>query len=161
LGEKIKVGAYRDTLYTSNSYSQTNVTRGIYQGTKQKWHTNRYHFIELPVTYQLQLNKGNKLPVTWNAGFSVGYLAGANALVYDTLAGGVYFKQNNLLNKVHFNLNTGFAFRFGNKGKLQWSVGPEISLDMTKLMKEDPYTSKRYLLYGGISAKLFLPPLKK
>lgn len=159
LSEKIKVGRYSDTTIVSNSYYTQNIANGVYRGTQEKEHTNSYHFIELPVMYHLQLNKSTKIPILWNAGVSVAYLAGTNALVYDPTMGGIYYELPNAFNKWHFNLNTGFSFRFGNK--IQWSLGPELSLDMSRLMKQELYTKKRYLLYGGLSAKLFLPQKKK
>lgn len=159
LSEKINVGDYRNVTNWYNSYSNQSMAGGVYRGAQEKEYTNKYHFIELPVTYHLHLNKSAKTPILWNAGISVAYLAATNALVYDSTMGGVYYKEADVFNKWHFNLNTGFSFRFGNK--MQWSVGPELSLDMTRLVKQELYTKKRYLLYGGLSAKLFLPQRKK
>jgi hypothetical protein len=142
---KIQVGYYSDTTVTvNNSFSQYSRVNAVYRGTHQEEYINRYHFIQIPLQYQLQLNKGLKLPILWNIGASAGYLFATNGLVYDTTAGGIYYRDNAAFNKFQFNLNTGFSFRFGNKSNPQWSLGPELSLGMNKLMK-DEYTKKQYL----------------
>jgi hypothetical protein len=153
---KIQVGYYSDTtVVVNNSFSQASRVNAIYRGTHQKEYTNRYHFIQIPLQYQLQLNSGVKLPILWSIGASAGFLFATNGLVYDTAAGGIYYKDNAAFNKFQFNLNTGVSFRFGGKNKMQWSLGPELSLGMNKLMKDD-YTKKQYLLYGGLTGRLYL-----
>ncbi len=158
---KIRIGYYSDTtVVVNNSFSQDVRVNALYRGTLQKKYTNRYHFIQIPVQYQLQLNKSEKLPVSWSIGASAGYLVATNGLVYDTTASGIYYRDDAAFNKFQWNLNTGFSFRLGNKNKVQWSIGPELSMGMNKLMKDD-YTKKRYLLYGGISGKLYFQKKKK
>jgi len=156
----IQVGTRNTSLALNTTALQSRGISSFYRGFAEKNYTNRYHFIQLPVQYQLQLNKGVKLPVSWNIGASAGYLFATNGLVYDAMAGGVYYRNNDAFNKIHFNLNTGFSFRFGNKSKIQWSLGPELSLGMNKLMKED-YTTKQYLLYGGMTGKIIFAKKKK
>lgn len=135
----IQVGAYKDTIVSfTNSFSQDVNARGpIYRGVQQEEYTNRFHFIQLPLQYHLQLNKGVKVPILWNVGATVGYLISTNGLVYDTAANGIYYHDKKAFNKFNWNLNTGFSFKLGNKNKLQWSLGPEISLGMNKLTKGD------------------------
>ncbi|MEO5563355.1 MAG: hypothetical protein ABIR18_07970, partial [Chitinophagaceae bacterium] len=84
-----------------------------------------------------------------------GYLLSTNAIIYDTTAGGVYYQSKDAFKRFHVNFQTGFSFLFGAKKKVQWSLGPDISFDMTRLMKEDVFTRKRYLLYTGFTGKLF------
>lgn len=162
LAQKIKTGAYRDTTVLSGSY-QSNTTgfTGVYRGQQTRTYNNRYHFIELPLYYQLQLNRSNKLALTWNNGLSVSYLFATNALVYDTAAGGIYIRNHNALNKLQVNVHTGFSFRFGRQGGLQWSVGPELSMALTRLIRQEPFIKKRYLLYSGVTARFLLPSSKK
>ncbi len=157
---RVKIGTYRPTtLVINNSFSQSVRVDAAYQGTYQKNHTNRYHFVHLPLTYHLQLNKGEKLPIDWKVGMAPGYLFATNAVLYDSVAGGIYYKDNNAYNRFQFNLHTGIDFRFDKGKRLQWSVGPEISMAMTKLV-DDPYTKRQYLLYGGIRGKLFFSKKK-
>lgn len=165
LSETIRVGIYGDTLIAS-SYTQTangpaqRSVRGYY-GEQQNLRRNNYHFIELPVSYQLQLNKGKKMQLLWNGGISAGYLLATNGLVYDTAARGIYYKKSKAFNKLHLNVISGLSFRFGDKNKLQWSVGPEFSMDMTRLLEHDVIVKQRYLLYGGLTARFILPGKKK
>jgi len=155
----IQVGT-RDTSAALNSTAaQSGRISSFYRGFPEKEYTNRYHFIQLPVQYQLQLNKGVKLPVSWDIGASAGYLFSTNGLVYDASAGGVYYRNNDAFKKIHFNLNTGFSFRFGNQKKIQWSLGPELSLGMNKLLKDD-FTNKQYLLYGGMTGRIIFSKKK-
>jgi hypothetical protein len=106
----------------------------------------------------LQLNKGVKTPLLWNAGVSAGYLLTTNALVYDTAAGGIYYRDKDGFSKMHLNINTGFAFRFGNN-KIQYSIGPELSMDMRRLMK-DATQPKQYFLYGGLTGRVLFTKKK-
>ena len=159
MSEKLNVGHYTNTPIVSG-YSN-GFTGGYYQGNPKASFTDEYHFIELPLTYQLKLNRGNKTSVFWNTGISTSYLISATSLLYDTAAGGIYYKALNEITRIHFNLTTGFTIRFGNRSRMPWSVGPDLSFDMSKLLKQDLYTEKRYLLYGGISARIFLPVKKK
>lgn len=172
--ESLVVGAIRDTMIRSSSYS---VSQNFFafSGVRNAYspsalaappasptnYTNRYHFLEIPLLYQTQLNKGKKVGVLWNAGIVPGLLIGTNALVYDTVARGVYYKNDKAFKKFHINMQTGFALQFGNNKKIQWSLGPTISLDMTRLMKEDVFTEKRYFLYTGLSGRVFLNSRKK
>lgn len=162
ISEKIETGAYKDTTILANSYQSPNTSiNGIYRSTAGHTYTNRYHFIELPLYYQLQLSKGNKPALLWNAGVSAGWLVAARALVYDTAAGGVYYHNNDAFNRFHVNVHTGFSFRFGNKTTNQWSVGPEFSLGMRQFMKPDAIVRSRYLLYGGITGRVLFNRSKK
>ena len=157
---KIQVGYYSDTtVVVNNSFSLDSRVNAIYRGSLRKEYTNHYHFIQIPLQYQLQLNKGLKFPILWSIGVSAGYLFATNGLVYDTAAGGIYYRDNAAFNKLQFNLNTGLSLRFGSKNKIQWSLGPELSLGMNKLMK-DEYTKKKYPLYGGFTGRLFFQKKK-
>jgi hypothetical protein len=155
----IQVGS-RNTAVAITTTAQNGRISSYYRGFPDKEYTNRYHFIQLPVQYQLQLNKGVKLPVSWNIGASAGYLFATNSLVYDAVAGGVYYSNDDAFNKIHFNLNTGFSFRVGNKKKIQWSFGPELSLGMNNLTKDD-YAKKQYLLYGGMTGRIIFSKKNK
>src|SRR5690606_40737230 len=116
-------------------------------------YSNSFHFVQVPVSYQLQLNRGTKTPILWNAGISAAYLVGTNAVLYDTTAGGIYYEDKNAFNKVQLNLHTGFAIRFGVNRKMQWSIGPEFSMGASKLVK-DAYNKNQHLFYSGLTGRL-------
>ena len=158
---RMKTGTYTaTTVVVNNALSQSLRLSAVYQGTYRKDFTNKFHFVHVPLTYHLQLNKGKKLPVDWNIGASAGYLVATNGLLYDSAAGGIYYHDKDAYNKFQFNLHTGFAFRFGNNSNIQWSVGPELSMAMNKLAN-DPYSKKQYLMYGGVTGRLIFSKKNK
>lgn len=156
----IQVGAYKDTSFSfSNFASQSVRVNAVYRGWDRKDYTNHYHFIQLPIIYQLQLGKGNKLPVMWNIGAGLNYLVANKSLLYSSAQGGMYYKDKDAYNRFSFNLNTAFYLKFGSQRKFSWMVGPEVSLDMSRLVK-DAYGNKQYLLYGGVTGRIYIPKKK-
>jgi hypothetical protein len=154
LSNNIKTGMVKDTaiaLYDRNNAQSLSLS-SVYSGKHEKEYTNKYHLIELPVHYQWQLNKGKKLPILWNMGLSAGYLVSSNALLFDTTAGGIHYRNKDAYSKVQLNLNTGLFFRLGGK-KLQWSIGPELSMATRRLLKDETQP-KQYFLYGGLTGRL-------
>ena len=151
----IKTGSPKDSSFVLRTMTAQSVAlNSYYQGSQVMEYTNHYHFIQLPIYYQLQLNKGVKLPIIWSIGVAPAYLFSTNALIYDTARGGIYYKNNDAFNKFHFNLNTGLSFRFGKTNKLQWSLGPELSMDMTGLMK-DADQKRIFYVWGNHRKDLF------
>lgn len=167
---EIKTGGHKDSSFVLRTMTDQSVAlSSYYQGPQSQAieYRNKYHFILVPINYQLQLNKGIKVPIVWNIGVSPAYLFSTNALVYDTASGGIYYKNKEAFNKFHFNLNTGISFRVGKPNKLQWSIGPEVSMDMTGLVKESKSVAnifsssgsgsqKRYFIYGGVTGRIYL-----
>jgi Outer membrane protein beta-barrel domain len=160
--QRIKIGTATDTAVVFQANANLMDSRALnvdklYSGAQQNNYTNRYHFIQLPVEYHWRINPKKKLPLQWDAGASVGYLLSTHALVYDGALGGIYYEDKKAYNKVHFNLSTGLSFRFSTKNSGEWVIGPGLSFDMTRLVKND---AKQYLMFGGINAKLFFPKKK-
>jgi hypothetical protein len=157
---RIKIGTVTDTavvLSQTNDASQTRVNVDkLYSGTPQNNYTNSYHFIQLPVSYQWQVNKSKKWPIRLNATAAVGYLLSTNALLYDGALGGIYYKDKNAYNKMHFNLGAGLSFGWLAKNGGEWVIGPDLSFDMTRLIKHD----QQYLMFGGVNTKWFFPKKK-
>jgi Outer membrane protein beta-barrel domain len=117
-------------------------------------YTNQFHFIELPVQFHLQLNKGERLPLYWNGGLSLSYLVSTNALHFDGRTG-VYYKDNDLFNKVQANLSTGFSASLWSKSKIPVHIGPQVQYGFTNLINRDVSTGT-HLLYFGLNTKIFL-----
>jgi hypothetical protein len=156
----VKAGGKSDTAIRINNNLFSLQTNDVYRGTPQNNYTNSFHFIQIPIAYHLQINKGKKIPVQWNGGLSFSFLIASNGLVYDTAYNGIYYRNKNAFNKTHFNLSTGLSFRLKNKNGMEWVLGPEISFDMSKLIN-NPFDKKQYLLFGGINTKLFFTKKKK
>ncbi|MGN6294673.1 MAG: outer membrane beta-barrel protein [Chitinophagaceae bacterium] len=157
LSTNIRTGSYRNTAIRFDNYASQAVSVGSsYQAGLQKTFTNRFHYLQIPLSFQWQVNKGNKAPILLNAGLSAGYLLTSNALVYDSLQGGIYYHDKNSFNRFQLSFNTGLSFRFGNNKAFQWSIGPEVSMGLRSQVKEE-YDKKQYPLYLGIGARLYLP----
>ncbi len=151
----VRVGNFSDiAVRVENMYASASVVSGVYRGVQLTDYTNRYHFIQLPVTYQLQLNKGKKTPITWDAGVAASYLFATNALTYDSTMGGVYFKDPNVLKRFHVNATTGFLLHLKKGDEKKWSFGPHLLLHLRQLDKAK-VDRRQYLLYGGIRVRYF------
>ncbi len=150
---------YNPSYYPGNGTlpgAATYAVNSYYPNGNSYSYTNSYHFIELPVTADFQLNKSSKLPVCWEAGFSVSYLLNSNALHFDP-NGNLYYQNAQLFNK--FQLSGATAIMIGfliNKTELQ--VGPQLQYGLTGLLKASS-GNPQHLLYTGL--KISLIPGKK
>jgi Outer membrane protein beta-barrel domain len=153
----IRVGNRVDSfLSLQNAFGSTSVGRYYTSAPVQTTskYTNRFHFVEVPLSAHVQLNKGNKLPILWNAGVSLSYLVATNALHFDSRTG-VYYRDNSLFNKLQSNLSTGLTISLGSKSAMPVHIGPQFQWGLTSLLKDDVSDKKR-LSYFGLGAKFFL-----
>jgi hypothetical protein len=117
-------------------------------------YTNRYQFIELPVTLHTQLNRGKRLPIIWDAGFSVSKLLNTNALHYDGL-GGVYYQDKELFNKTQWAVSTGFNVQLFKHTQHPLTVGPVMRYNITPMLKKD-YSTGQHVWAVGLRATVLL-----
>ncbi|MBO9565263.1 MAG: hypothetical protein J7621_20980 [Niastella sp.] len=117
-------------------------------------YTNRYQFIELPITLHTQLNRGKRLPIIWDAGFSVSKLLNTNALHYDGL-GGVYYQDKNLFNKTQWAIATGFNVQLFKHTQHPLTVGPVMRYNITPMLKKD-YSTGQHVWAVGLRASVLL-----
>lgn len=162
---QIKVGTRADTAVRLREINNGVLTdknvEEAYVGEQKENHTNRYHFVQLPVGFHWQINKGKKIPpIQLNIGVSLDYLLGSNALLYDPGYNGIYYHNKDALNKTHVNAGTGISVRLQTKSGNEWVLGPEMTIDMSRIIKYG-YDEVQYLLYGGVNAKLFFHKKKK
>ncbi len=159
--DRIRAGISRDTSFiVNNSISQTYRVDAVYAAQTERSKTNRYHLVQVPLRYQYGFGNSKKLPVSWEVGVNLGYLFASNALIYDTVAHGVYYRDKKAFQRFHLALASGVHFQWGKPGKLSWSIGPEVSLDMNRLVK-NVYDRKQYPFYFGLNSRIFLPVKKK
>jgi hypothetical protein len=119
---------------------------GFYRNGNVQTYTNQYHFIELPLSVNFQLNKNEKQPLIWEAGFSLSYLLKGNALEYDA-SSNVYVKNNALFNRTQ--LNTATAILFGIPlGRSELLLGPQIQYGLSSLLKSAAGDPQHFLSYG-------------
>ena len=147
----LHIGNRRNSL-TGNQFLSAfnrNANQVYNAGGDTMKYTNHYHFIELPILFQWQLNKNKAKPFTWSTGFTVGQLISSNAIMYDTAFYGVYYKNKSQLIKTQFSLSTGFSWTIANNKQAQWSLGPVANFHLSKLI-DNPFENKRYLFFVGL-----------
>ena len=152
----IGVGTRRDSLLNNNLFSSLldrNDDHIYNAGGDTVKFTNRYHFIELPLRFQWQLNKSKTNPLVWSTGFTIAQLIASNALMYDTAFNGIYYKNNKLLNKTQFSLSTGFSWTIANGKKAQWSLGPIANIHLNRLV-DSPFENKGFLFFAGLRTSI-------
>ncbi|MDF2189954.1 hypothetical protein [Paraflavitalea sp. CAU 1676] len=140
------------TVNRAPAFSQ--MVSSYYGGNNTEQYTNKYHFLEIPVTLHAQLNKGERLPIGWDVGFSVSKLLNTNALHYDGL-GGVYYKDNSLFNKVQWAASTGFFVKLFHNGNHPLSVGPVLRYNMTPLLQKE-FSTGQHLWSVALRASVLL-----
>ncbi len=156
---KIKVGHSVDSIIYVYSYGASTPaaqTGGYYHNGSSNEYSNFYHFIELPLTLNFQLNKSLKLPVVWESGFSTSYLVGSNALHFDPVTN-VYYKNNSLFNKLQINATTAMMVDFHiQKSELQ--LGPQLEYGLTHILNKNT-GNPEHLFYTGLKVS-FIPRKK-
>ncbi|HET7000087.1 MAG TPA: outer membrane beta-barrel protein [Puia sp.] len=80
------------TLVTSNSMGQLITATSYYDNGNSQTFTNQYHFIEIPLSVNFQINKSKRTPFIWELGLTPGYIVSSNALYYDPNTN-VYFEN--------------------------------------------------------------------
>jgi len=146
---KIRTGDFVDSsalVYSAPASGQRSVVNGYYRNGNGHGYTNNYHFVELPVTVNFQLNKSRKMPVIWEAGMSLSYLVGSNALQFDPYRN-VYFENNQLINKTQLNGVTAIMVGF-HLGYNELQLGPELRYGLTGLLKSGESYSQHLFSYG-------------
>ncbi len=115
-------------------------------------YTNKYHYIEVPIVLQTRLTKSWKLPLYWDVGFSLSRLIASNALHFDNNTG-VYYKDNQLLNKTHFNIITGLPVKLSTGKKFQLQAGPQLQYSFSNILANQ-ISPEKHFLFLGLKANL-------
>jgi hypothetical protein len=154
---KIKTGNVVDssTLVYGGSVQAYSVNT-FYRNGNDHVYTNQYHFIELPVTLNFQLNRSRQLPFIWEAGLSLSYLLSSNALFFDPLAND-YYKNEKLFNKTQLNAVTSVMIGLHiHNSVLQF--GPQFQYGLTGLLESNTGNSEHLFYYG---LKIYVIPGEK
>lgn len=120
------------------------------------FYNNRYYYLQFPIQYHWQINKGKKIPLVWQNGLSPALLFASNAVVYDD-ASNTFRRRNSSLNKGALFFNSGLYGRFGERSHHPFSAGLLLNYQLTGLQHADQY-KRNQLLSVGIQ---FIKPLKK
>jgi Outer membrane protein beta-barrel domain len=149
---KINTGSkVNSVLYANSASGQLFSLNNYYQNGNDQTHTNQYYFIELPLSFNFQLNKNKLTPFIWELGLSLGYMISNNALYYDPYVN-VYIANYQQPNKMQLNGVTAIMFGFHlHKNELQ--IGPQLQYGLTGLLKSDG-GNPGHLLYGGLKISI-------
>lgn len=161
--DHIQVGKSINSSQSASNYSYLNFdirNQSSYASLQKSDYTNKYHFIELPVSVSYNLTHKWRIPAIVNGGVSFSQLISTNALLYDAAWGGIYYDGKKDINKTQANLSAGFSFRFGGKSNWQWDIGPRIYISATKLFNNASDENK-HPYYGGLHMQLLFPAKKK
>ncbi len=148
---KINTGkAVNGPVYSFSTNTQGLIANSFYQNGDDREYTNEYHFIDLPVTINFQLNKSIHTRVFWQAGLSLSYLVNSNALYFDPLSN-VYFENSQQFNRTQLNATTALLIGF-NIHHCELQMGPLLQYGLTRLSKSSAGNPEHLLYYGvGIS----------
>jgi hypothetical protein len=143
---------YIDTVRGAYASFQGQGTDRVYYSQKHRY---RFHYIEIPVVLNWQINQGKKLPpIVFEGGVSIGRLFAADALHYEGVKG-VYYEDNSLFNKTQFNFVTGLSVGLLQKSKHPIWIGPDLRYSLNGLVKKEVSTGQ-YMWSTGISFKMLL-----
>jgi len=156
LSDKFQTGANQAS--SSQLYSLLNAASYYVPGS-QKVYTDRFHFIEFPIVYDIRITSNSEHFVGFDAGVSPTYLVATNALVYDTVGGGIYYHNKRLFSRAGLNLIVGIPYHIMIKD-MEMSVGPKLSFGLNKIIKSD-LDKRKYFLFGGINATILFGKSKK
>lgn len=121
-------------------------------------YTNEYHYLQVPIGFEWQLNKVNHLPVMLNAGLSVGYMMNTNAVHYGTSTG-LYYQDKKLFNDLQGGLYAGIQVKLFERTRMPLYVGPVVQYNYTSLTKNSS-DSKQNFMYAGLKLQWVLATAK-
>lgn len=130
-----------NAAYQSSAYSQK--------------YTYRFQYLEIPLMINWQINKGRRMPpLQLEGGVSVAHLLSVDALHYEGIKG-VYYRDNDLINKTQFNFMTGLSVGLLQHSKHPLWIGPNLQYALNGLVKKEVSTGQ-YPWSAGISIKVLL-----
>jgi hypothetical protein len=118
-------------VYTANN--QTTSVSSFYPNGSGLQRINQYQFIELPVNFDLHLNKSINNPVIWEAGFSLNWMVASNALLFDPYSN-VYYKNRQSFNTTQWDAATSIMVGFPVQNH-SFQLGPQLQYGLTGLLK--------------------------
>lgn len=148
--------SYVSTRMETGAKIDSNGAAVQYHSGNAAVYTNRFYFIELPVTIQKQLGMASHFSV--DAGMAVALLSGSNALQYDQQKD-VYYIDNSHINKLQLGVLAGINYRLLQKS-FGVEAGPQFNYSLTNIFEKQLYGS-RHLFFAGISTKIFFRKNKR
>jgi hypothetical protein len=121
-------------LVLNNGVRDVTVDQFYSQGNLETYQ-NRYHILSLPVEIAIQLNKGSKLPISWQLGLAPGWMISSNALVKARDSSGILYSDKSMFNRFQLGLETGVSFRLFRKSRNALELGPVFQYMLTPVFK--------------------------
>jgi hypothetical protein len=137
LTTKQRVGAFIDSVGTINNDLRTQTYGGFYRSGQSATFKNRYYFIQLPMLLHWQINKGEKLPITWDNGFLPSFLISSNAVAYDKISR-TFYEDKRLYNDILFVYHTGLSAELFKNSKHPLTTGVFYNYPFSRLQKISP-----------------------
>jgi hypothetical protein len=147
-----KVGNKIDSTLRSLQYLAANNFNN--SANRSHAYRNNFHYLEVPVSIKIQINKNKKLPLFWNAGVNISQLISSNALQFKSNPG-VYYNDNSIFNKTQFGLHTGLSLTLFSRKKMPFSFGPYFYYSATSLSDKGLYDAKHFSFVGIQTQILF------
>lgn len=142
-----QTGVIEDSSRVFTDSRGTTVVNNYYLNGTVNSYSNHYYYLQLPIYYHWQLNKGNKFPLYFQNGLSLGFLAGSDAIVYNDLAN-VFYQNNKQLNKFQLSYQSGLFTNIFKQTKKPLSVGMLFNYSISKLQKENSIENKHLTSFG-------------
>lgn len=114
--------------------------------------TNKYHFIQLPFNFQLNLNSRKRRPFILSTGLTPGYLVRSHALNFNRYRQ-VSYTDKDQFKKFQLSAQGGFSFNLLNAKKYSIQLGPELRYGISNLSKPTTDT-KQHLFFFGLKANV-------
>jgi len=151
---RIHVGEKVDSSRIVNTSNSTlNVDR-FYKNEMSGRYTNKYHFIEIPLTVEYLFNKNMPVPFSVFGGATLGYMFSTNALQYDHFYG-VYYRDDKSFNKTQIGVQAGVRFQVTRHGRQALEIGPVFNYKL-KNMANDNSGNTSHLLSGAVNLRWHL-----
>ena len=137
---------YAGTYITTGQILSGSGRDNFAAGALNTYH-NKYHFLQLPLQIQSMIGKGNKFPLSWNAGFVFSRLISTTALQFNREQG-YYFKDNSYFNKTTIGVSGGLSIAILKNHKTQWLIGPQVYYSLTPVANNGWYDKTHYSFVG-------------
>jgi hypothetical protein len=116
---------------------------GYYFNSSQSDYTLRYGLLSLPVSLSYRFTASSPLSLLLVA--SYGRVLSGNALGFDRSVG-VYFRNNENLNRNQFSLSSSLQYRLVNRTSFRINAGPVVHYQVTNFHKDKSWTPDRFFM---------------